>query len=142
MQTQAIAYKDHQFITFTKYKETVMSGYVSNFLDYTIEYLTGLVINDKHVTENDIISVQVGSDIVTWECFKESVKDILWDTDDNDNLIIGDIKIYGKNFIMYLDHDAEYCSYGWSTIFIPDSLEPNKEIKRVNVRPKGYIEED
>lgn len=54
-----------------------MSGWVSNFLDYTIEYLTGLVINGKQVTESDIISVQVGSDIVTWECFKESVKDIL-----------------------------------------------------------------
>ena len=119
-----------------------MSGYVSNFLDYTIEYLTGLVINDKHITEEDIISVEVGSDIVTWECFKESVKDILWDTDDNDNLIVGDIQIYGKNFIMYLDHDSEYESYSWDSLFIPDSLGPNKEIKHVNVRPVGYMEEE
>lgn len=119
-----------------------MSGWVSNFLDYTIEYLTGLVINGKQVTESDIISVQVGSDIVTWDCFKESVKDILWDTDNNANLIVGDIQIYGKNFIMYLDYDSEYCSYSWDALFIPDSLEPNKEIKQVNVRPKDYIEED
>ena len=46
-----------------------MSGYVSNFLDYTVEYLTDLKIKGKQVTEDDIISVQVGSDIVTWECF-------------------------------------------------------------------------
>ena len=26
-------------------------------------------------------------------------------------------------------------------LFLPDSLEPNKEIKHVNVRPKDYIEE-
>ena len=119
-----------------------MSGYVSNFLYYTVEYLTDLKINGKSVTENDVISVQVGSDLVTWECFKESVKDILWDTDDNDNLIVGDIQIYGKNFIMYLDHDSEYESYSWDALFIPDSLEPNKEIKHVNVRPKDYIEEE
>ena len=119
-----------------------MSGWGSNFLDYTIEYLIGLVIKGRHVTENDIISVQVGSDIVTWECFKESVKDILWDTDYNHDLIIGDIQIYGKNFIMYLDYDSEYESYSWDALFIPDSLEPNKEIKQVNVRPTDYIEED
>ena len=122
-----------------------MSGYVSNFLDYTmshLDYLSKRKINGRQVTEDDIISVQVGSDIVTWECFKESVKDILWDTDDNDNLIIGDIQIYGKNFIMYLDHDTEYESYSWDALFIPDSLEPNKEIKHVNVRPKDYIEDE
>lgn len=119
-----------------------MSGYVSNFLDYTINYINKLKINSKQVTENDIISVQVGSDIVTWECFKESVKDILWDTDDNDNLIVGDIQIYGKNFIMYLEHDDEYECYSWNSLFIPDSLEPNKEINHVNVRPKDYIEEE
>lgn len=119
-----------------------MSGYVSNFLDYTIEYLTGIAINNRHMTEEDVISVQVGSDIVTWECFKESVKDILWDTDDNDNLIIGDIQIYGKNFIMYLDHDSEYDSYSWNVLFLPGSLDPDKEIKHVNVRPKDYIEEE
>lgn len=103
-----------------------MNGYVSNFLDYTIEYLTGLVINGKQVTESDIISVQVGSNIVTWECFKESIKDILWDTDNNTNLIIGDIQIYGKNFIMYLDYDSEYESYSWNSLYIPDSLEPKQ----------------
>lgn len=119
-----------------------MSGYVSNFLDYTIEYLTGLAINGKQVTENDVISVQVGSDVVTWECFKESVKDILWDTDDNDNLIVGDIQIYGKNFIMYFEWDKEYNSYSWNSLYIPDSLEPSKEIKHVNVRPKDYIEDE
>lgn len=122
-----------------------MSGYVSNFLDYTmshLDYLSKRKINGRQVTEDDIISVQVGSDIVTWECFKESVKDILWDTDDNDNLIVGDIQIYGKNFIMYLDHDTEYNCYSWDALFLPDSLEPNKEIKHVNVRPKDYIEED
>lgn len=42
-----------------------MSGLVSNFLDYTIEYLTNLKINVKQITEDDVISVQVGSDIVT-----------------------------------------------------------------------------
>lgn len=119
-----------------------MSGYVSNFLDYTVEYLTDLKINGKSVTEKDVISVQVGSDLVTWECFKDSVKDILWDTDDNDNLIVGDIQIYGKNFIMYLDWDEEYNSYSWDALFIPNSLEPNKEIKCVNVRPKDYVGEE
>lgn len=115
----------------------IMSGYVSNFLDYTVEYLT-----DLKITESDIISVQVENDFVTWDCFKESVKDILWDTDNNDYLIIGDIQIYGKNFIMFLVHDSYYCSYSWNALFIPDSLEPNKEIKHVNVRPKDYIEEE
>lgn len=43
---------------------------------------------------------------------------------------------------MYLDHDREYESYSWDSLFIPDSLEPNKEIKRVNVRPKDYIEDE
>ena len=119
-----------------------MSGYVSNFLDYTIDYINSWKIKGKQLTENDIISVQVENDIVTWECFKESVKDILWDTYDNDNLIIGDIQIYGKNFIMYLDHDSEYESYSWDALFIPDILEPDKEIKHVNVRPADYVEEE
>lgn len=119
-----------------------MSGYVSNFLDYTTDYLNRLKINGKSVTEEDVISVQVGSDLVTWECFKESIKDILWDTDDNDNLIVGDIQIYGKNFIMYLEWDKDYSSYSWDSLYIPDSLEPNKEIKHVNVRPKDYIEDE
>ena len=119
-----------------------MSGYISNFLDYTIDYISSWTIHGKQLTENDIISVQVGSDFVTWECFKESIKDILWDTYNNDDLIIGDIQMYGKNFIMYLDHDGEYCSYEWDAVFIPDNLEPNKEIKHVNVRPKDYIEEE
>lgn len=119
-----------------------MSGYVLNFLDYTVEYLTDLKINGKSVTENDVISVQVGNDIVTWECFKESVKDILWDTEDNDDLVVGDIQIYGKNFIMYLDYDIEYESYLWNALFIPDSLEPNKEIKYVDVRPADYAEDE
>ena len=79
-----------------------MSGYISNFLDYTIDYISSWTIHGKQLTENDIISVQVGSDFVTWECFKESIKDILWDTYNNDDLIIGDIQMYGKNFIMYL----------------------------------------
>ena len=39
-----------------------MSGYVSNFLEYTVEYLTDLKINGKSVTEEDVISVRVGSD--------------------------------------------------------------------------------
>lgn len=43
---------------------------------------------------------------------------------------------------MYLDHDSEYDSYSWDSLYIPDSLEPNKEIKHVNVRPVNYIEED
>lgn len=84
-----------------------MSGYNeynSNFLNYTIDYL-----NSYRLTENDIISVQVKSDIVTWKCFKESVKDIPWDTYNNDKLIIEEIQIYGKNFIMFLNHDPEYC---------------------------------
>ena len=118
-----------------------MSGYVLNFLDYTIEYLTDLKINGKSVTENDVISVQVGNDIVTWECFKESVKDILWDTDDNEDLIAVNIQIYGKNFIIYLDYDNEFECYSWDAVFIPYSLEPNKEpnkeIKYVDVRPKS-----
>jgi hypothetical protein len=117
-----------------------MSGYVLNFLDYTVKFLTDLTINGKSVTENDVISVQVGNDIVTWECFKESIKDILWDTDYNDDLVVGDIQIYGKNFIMYLDYDNEYECYSWDALFIPDSLEPNKEIKYVDVRPKDYTE--
>ena len=112
------------------------------FIDYTVAYLTNLKINERQITEEDVISVQVGSDLVTWECFKESVKDILWDTEDNDNLVIGDIQIYGKKFIMYLGYDDEYNCYFWDALFIPDSLVPNKEIKHVNVRPKDYIEDE
>ena len=93
---------------------------------YIIDYISSWKIHGKQLTENDIISVQVGSDFVTWECFKESVKDILCDTYNNDDLIIGDIQMYGKNFIMYLDHDGEYCSYSWDALFIPDSLEPSE----------------
>jgi hypothetical protein len=113
-----------------------MSGYISNFLDYTIDYLSGWKIGGKQVTESDIISVQVGDYIVTWECFKESIRDILWDTYNNDKLIISDIQIYGKGFIMFLDHDSEYNSYSWNSLDIPDSLEPDKEIRFVNIRPK------
>lgn len=108
-----------------------MSGYNeynSNFLNYTIDYL-----NSYRLTENDIISVKVKSDIVTWKCFKESVKDIPWDTYNNDKLIIEEIQIYGKNFIMFLNHDPEYCAYSWDLLDIPDNLDPNKEIKHVNV---------
>lgn len=36
-----------------------MGGWVSDFLDYTIEYLTGLRVNERQVTEDDVISVQV-----------------------------------------------------------------------------------
>jgi hypothetical protein len=32
--------------------------------------------------------------------------------------------------------------YSWSSLFISDSLEPNREIKYVNVRPKDYTEDE
>lgn len=51
-----------------------MSEYYLNFLDYTVNYLSRWRINCKQVTDEDIISVKVGSDIVTCECFKESAK--------------------------------------------------------------------
>ena len=91
-----------------------MSGYNeynSNFLNYTIDYL-----NSYRLTEDDIISVQVKSDIVTWKYFKESIKDIPWYTYNNDKLIIEEIQIYGKNFIMFLNYDPEYCAYSWDNI--------------------------
>lgn len=74
--------------------------------------------------------------------FQRVQKDILWDSDDNDNLIVGNIQIYGKNFIMYLDHNTEYKCYSWHYLFLPDSLEPNKEIKQVNIRPTDYVGND
>lgn len=43
-----------------------MSLHDLNFLDYTINYLTSWRINGKQVTEDDIISVKVGSNVVTW----------------------------------------------------------------------------
>ena len=99
----------------------IMSLHDLNFLDYTINYLTSWRINGKQVTEDDIISVKVGSNVVTCGCFKESVKDIQWYTYNNDKLIVGDIEIYSKNFIMFLDYDPEYCAYSWDSIYIPDS---------------------
>lgn len=68
-----------------------MTEYESNFLDYTVNYLSRWRINGNQVTDECIISVKVGSDIVTWECFKESAKDIQCSTYTNDKLIVGDI---------------------------------------------------
>lgn len=117
-----------------------MSGYVSSFFEDTINYICGLKVNNKQITEDDIISVEVGNDVVTWECFQKSSKDILWDSSHNSDDVRGDIKIYGKRFIMYLSFDKEYNSYSWNSLFLPNSLKPNKEIKHVNVRPKDFVE--
>ena len=117
-----------------------MNCYCSSFLDYTINYLNSWRINGKQVTEEDIISVKVGCDIVTWECFKESVKDITWSTYNNNKLIVSNIEIYGKSFIMFLDYDQEYCAYSWNSIYIPDNIEPNKEIKHVNVSKTDHLQ--
>lgn len=119
-----------------------MSGYISSFFEDTINYICGLKVNNKQITENDIISVEVGNDVVTWECFKESSKDILWDSSHNSDDVRGDIKIYGKRFIMYLSFDKEYNSYSWNSLILPNSLKPNKEINSVILRPEGYTEGD
>lgn len=37
---------------------------------------------------------------------------------------------------MFLDHNSEYNSYSWNSLRVPDGLEPDKEIRFVNVRPK------
>ena len=116
-----------------------MSGYISNFLEDTIKEINSIKINGVPCTEEDVISVEVGDNIVTWECFKQSAKEITWDSDWGALDVRQDIRINLKDVILYLE---EYDSaLIWQSV-LKTSGEPDQSITHINLRPTGYNEEE
>ena len=111
---------------------------ITNFLDDTLEAIHSWDIDGKQLSENDVIAVEVGGKFVTWECFKESAKDITWDSDWGENYIRTDIAIYTSRVILYLhEYDSQIT---WAGISIPKDNTPDTSITSINLRPKDYKE--
>lgn len=66
-------------------------GYISNFLKDTVDAICSTRYKMVPYTEKDVISVSIGGDVVTWECFKNSAKDLDWDPTYGTNYIRDDI---------------------------------------------------
>lgn len=113
-------------------------GYISNFLDDTIEAIHSIRYKGIPYTEDDVISVSIGGDVVTWECFKNSAKDLDWDPTWGTNYIRDDILICLPHNILYLEeYDGDL---RWESID-KISEEPNKSITYIKLRPNNYEED-
>jgi len=114
-------------------------GYVSNFLNDTIKEIGSISYNGKSYTENDIISVSVGNETITWECFKNSSRDLDWYPEWGTSYIRQDIQILLKGgVIMFLE---EYDSgLHWNIMKVPNNI-PDKSTTQVKLRPDNYRED-
>lgn len=100
----------------------------TNFLQDTLSFM-----KRNNLYEDKVISVEVGDTIVTWECFKESAKDIEWARWEND--VRWDIQIIGKGFIMYMDWDYNRQLLEWDYKDFPENPEPDKSIFKIKLVP-------
>lgn len=113
-------------------------GYISNFLNDTIEAIHSIRYKGVRYTEDDVISVSVGGDAITWECFKNSAKDLDWDPTYGTNYIRDDILICLPHHILYL----EECDDGLRWLSVDKvSEEPDKSITYIKLRPNNYEED-
>ena len=113
-------------------------GYISNFLKDTMDAICSTRYKMVPYTEEDVISVSVGGDVVTWECFKNSAKDLDWDPTYGTNYIRDDILICLPHHILYLeecDDDLRWLSVD------KVSEEPDESITYVKLRPNNYEED-
>lgn len=113
-------------------------GYVSNFLNDTIDAINSIRYRGVPYTEDDVRSVSIGGDVVTWECFKNSAKDLDWDTTYGTNYVRDDILICLPHDILYLEeYDGDL---RWKS-FNKVSEEPDESITYVKLRPNNYEED-
>lgn len=111
---------------------------ITNFLDDTLKAIHSWSIDGKQLSENDVISVEVSDKFVTWECFKQSAKNIIWDSDLGASYIRTDITIYTDRVIFYLDeYDGQIT---WGCTIIPKDNTPDTTITSIDLRPKDYKE--
>lgn len=100
----------------------------TNFLQDTLRFM-----KSNNLSEDKVISVRVGDTVVTWECFKESAKDIEWARWEDD--VRWDITIIGKGFIVYMDWNYNQQRLEWGYKDFPENPEPNKSIAKINLVP-------
>jgi hypothetical protein len=113
-------------------------GCISNFLNDTIEAIHSTRYRMVPYTEDDVISVSIGCDVITWECFKNSAKDLDWDPTCWTRYIRDDILICLPHHILYLeecDDDLRWLS------FDKVSEEHDESITYINLRPNNYKED-
>ena len=111
---------------------------ISNFLKDTIDAISSISYNGKRYTENDVLSVSIGDKVVTWECFKNSAKDLDWDPKWGIDYIRDDIFISLPRVIMYLE---EYDGQLWWETIDKISDEPDMSISYIKLRPNNYEED-
>lgn len=97
-----------------------------NFLKETLESL-----REFGLTEADVISVGNDDYRITWDCFKHNA-DFEYDSGFGGQIICCDLKIYGKDWIMYRgEYDgAEW----WNIIYIPKDISPNFDANKIELR--------
>ena len=88
-------------------------------------------------TEDDVISVSIDSEVVICESFKNSAKDLYWNTTCWTNYIRDDILICLPHHILYLEEcdDLRWCALD------KVSEEPNKSITYIKLRPNNHEED-
>lgn len=113
-------------------------GCISNFLDDTIEAIHSARYRMVPYTEDDVTSVSVGGDVITWECFKNSAKDLYWDPTCGTCYIRDDILICLPHHILYLEEYDDYLR--WLSVG-KVSEEPDESITYIKLRPNNYEED-
>ena len=97
-----------------------------NFLKETLQSL-----QEFHLTETDVISVGNKKYRISWECFKQNAN-FEYDSGFGGQYICCDLKIYGKNWIMYRNEydGAEW----WNIMYIPPDITPNFNSDKIEFR--------
>lgn len=81
--------------------------------------------------ESDVISVGNDKHRISWECFKKNAN-FEYDDEYGSQEICSDLKIYGKDFIMFRNEydGAEW----WDFLNIPSQIEPNCSQEKVSFK--------
>lgn len=99
---------------------------MSNLLKETIKYL-----HTYGKKESEVISVGNDKHRVSWECFKKNAN-FEYDDGYGRQEIYSDLKIYGKDFIMFRnEYDG---SEWWEFLNLPSQIEPNCSQEKVSLK--------
>ena len=103
-----------------------MSDKKINFLKETLSSLKSFGLK-----ESDIISVGNDKYRISWECFEHNA-DFEYDHGFGGQEICCDLKIYGKNWIMYRnEYDG---SEWWEIMRLPKEISPNFDSDKIEFR--------
>lgn len=93
------------------------------------------------LSESDVIAVEVNGDFASWEVFKKCAKDYTYDSRCGRLDVSSDIRIIGKNFIMYRQEWTDDSSE-WNCQIIPENIVVNPDITEIHFQSTNNMSKD